>query len=93
MFVRLARIISISFIQRRERGRVKVAGQSTGKTKSAQSDTPENGALDASAPIGDQLKAMFDTVATSPMPEHLAQLVDELEEKYRAGELRPDPKN
>lgn len=69
-----------------------MAGQSTGKTKSLQTEAPESSAADT-APIGEQLKAMFDAVATSPMPERLSQLVEDLEEKYRAGELRRDPKN
>lgn len=70
-----------------------MAGQPTGKAKSPQAEAAVTAAPEAAPPIGDQLKAMFDAVAASPMPDRLSQLVDELEEKYRAGELRRDPKN
>lgn len=33
--------------------------------------------------VGGQLKAMFDKVADQPIPEHLIELVDALEEKRR----------
>lgn len=70
-----------------------MAGHRTSKPKTAEADVPESLAAEAAAPLGDQLKAMFETVATSPMPERLTQLVDELEEKFRAGELRRDSTN
>lgn len=34
--------------------------------------------------IGERLRAMFDSVASGPMPDHLIALVDQLEEAWRA---------
>jgi hypothetical protein len=43
--------------------------------------------------LGDDLKSMFDTITSGPMPERLLQLADALEEAFRRGDLfEPRPK-
>lgn len=43
--------------------------------------------------IGDQLKGMFETMTSGPLPDRLVQLADALDEAFAAGVLgdaRPD---
>jgi anti-sigma factor ChrR (cupin superfamily) len=53
-------------------------------------DTARERTEAAHAIVGGQLRAMFDKVASQPIPEPLLELVDALEEKRRREELR-DP--
>jgi len=55
-----------------------VAARKTQSSKAAPQAAPET----REQAIGGRLKAMFDTVASGPMPAKLTDLVDELEKKY-----------
>jgi hypothetical protein len=46
-------------------------------------DTAQPRGDSADAKLSGELKSMFDTVARQPIPEHLLELVEELEEKRR----------
>lgn len=37
--------------------------------------------------LGDELKSMFDTLTSGPMPDRLLQLADALEEAFMRGDL------
>jgi ribosome assembly protein YihI (activator of Der GTPase) len=52
-----------------------------GARKTAPLATPERGAEAAKADqyIADQLKAMYDAVTVEPIPDHLLQLLDRLD--------------
>lgn len=43
------------------------------------------------APLGQELKSMFDTLTSGPMPDRLVQLADALEEAFKRGELFERP--
>jgi hypothetical protein len=51
-------------------------------------DTAQPRGDSADAKLSGDLKSMFDTVARQPIPEHLLELVDALEEKRRREERR-----
>lgn len=50
-------------------------------------NTGQTGVRPASSALGEQLRHMFDHVARDPMPEHLMELVDQLEDAYVAGQV------
>jgi hypothetical protein len=54
----------------------------------ASKDTAQPRAQAADTVLSGELKTMFDKVASQPIPEHLLELVDALEEKRRREERR-----
>ena len=54
----------------------------------ASQDTAQQRAQAADTVLSGELRAMFDKVAGQPIPEHLLELVDALEQKRRREEKR-----
>jgi hypothetical protein len=75
---------------RRGSGRSNVASdKSRRRAKAEKAGAGVTPPVDPKDALGGELRAMFDTVASAPMPDRLAALVDELEEKHARGELAP----